>query len=106
MRYIIEYNDQTKKWKVVMPENRVTDYGTEYTEYTHDVALTLNQAIQIAYIHRATYSNWETSMWVNGAEVLYTKEDSERGRWIHFVDGSTMKVYNYSTEHSVEQEKS
>ena len=106
MRYIIEYNDQTKKWKVVMPENRVTDYGTEYTEYTHDRALCLNDAIEMAYIHRATYSNWETSMWVNGAEVLYTKENGEYGRWIHFVDGSTMKVYDYITEHSSEQEKS
>lgn len=90
--YIIEYNESTHKWELTMPEYQTTEYGVSYTNYVRDGAPSLDDAIRMAYIHRATYNNWESMMFVNGNEVLYTKENGEFGRWIHFRDGSTMKV--------------
>lgn len=91
MRYIIEYQESTKRWVAIMPERIKTEYGVWYTSVTHDGSWSLDEIIERAYTHRSSFDNWEAQIFVNGAEVLFT-QIKDGDKWIRFVDGSNMKV--------------
>lgn len=91
MRYIIEYQEWSKRWVAIMPEVKVTEFGVEYTAVTQDGAWSLDQMLDMAYAHRSSFDNWDAQMFVNGNEVLFT-QIKDGDKWIRFVDGSNMKV--------------
>lgn len=91
MKYIIEYKDNEKQWHAMMPEENRTDFGIVYTSYIHECNPHLERMIDMVYEHRAAFSNWEASLFINGQEVLYM--DIHEGRKsIRLRDGSFIKI--------------
>lgn len=89
MMYIIEYSDN--RWKAIMPEIVETEFGVEYTNYTHDSSAQLNTILDMMYDHRAIYNNWEAQIFINGNQVLCT-EIKDGVKWVRFYGGSMLKV--------------
>jgi hypothetical protein len=71
MYYIIERDIDTDTWRVTLPEYRESNYGVTHLVYEYDKAPSLYDAIVLAHHHRAAYSNWESTMFINGREVLF-----------------------------------
>lgn len=91
MIYIIERNIDRDVWSVMLPEWKDSEYGTKYLSYEYDAAPSLYDALEMAYLHRATYSNWECEMALNGKVILYTQK-LDGDLLIKFTDRSEISI--------------
>jgi hypothetical protein len=89
--YIIERNIDRDVWSVMLPEWRDSEYGTKYLVYEYDAAPSLYDALELAYHHRAAYSNWDYEMALNGKVILYTRKVDD-DITIKFTDHSEISI--------------